>query len=136
MVPFDSTIFAPVIVLFGLIAAVGTSAFVNRSVLPGLRQGRVRKHAQEWPTTRARLDHACVTEYRASDSEITFRLDAWFTYTVSGKPYEGTYSDEDMRHEPAKKLLSRLNREPVIVSYNPVKPAEYFFEPQTKSRAA
>jgi hypothetical protein len=134
-VPFDISIFAPVIVLFGLIAGLGTATFVNRSVLPGLREGWVRKHAHDWPTARARLDHACVTEYRASNSEITFRLDAWFTYTVGDQWYEGMYCDEEMRHDAAKKLLSKLNHEPVIVSYNPAKPAEYFYRPSSQAPA-
>ncbi len=116
-------------VLLGMIAALGTATFVNRSVIPTLRQGWVRKHAQQWPTARARLDHACVTEYRPSDSDITFRLDAWFTYTVGGKAYEGTYCDDDMRHDAAKKLLSKLKRQAIMVSYNPLKPSEYFYTP-------
>ena len=106
-------------------------AFVlfNRHVLPTWREQRLRVKSRRWPRITARLDHACVTEYRPSDTHITFRLDAWFTYTVNGKSYEGSYSDDHMRLDDAKTLLRQMNREPVMITYNPHKPAEYFYEP-------
>lgn len=77
-----------------------------------------------------------MTEYRPSDTAITFRLDAWFTYTVNGKSYEGTYSDDDMRLDDAKRLLRKMNREPVLITYNPTRPAEYFYEPTARKKSA
>ena len=82
-----------------------------------------------------KLDHACVTEYRPSDTEITYRLDAWFHYTVEGKIYDGSYMNEDMRLDDAKRLLKRLNHEPVMITYNPSKPAEYYYEPRARKSA-
>jgi hypothetical protein len=108
----------------------------SRYVLPAWRQQRLRAKSRRWPSITARLDHACVTEYRPSDTQITFRLDAWFTYTVNGRSYEGSYSDEAMRLDDAKGLLRRLNREPVMITYNPSKPAEYFYEPPEWRRSA
>ncbi len=113
-------------------------AFVlfSRHVLPVWREQRLRSKSRYWPRISAHLDHACVTEYRPSDTVITFRLDAWFTYTVNGKDYEGTYSDGDMRLDDAKSLLRKLNREPVMITYNPSRPAEYFYEPSEQKKSA
>lgn len=125
--------------LFMLAAIVGLFvAFVlfSRHVAPVWREQRLRTKSRRWPKINARLDHACVTEYRPSDTLITFRLDAWFTYTVNGKDYEGSYNDGDMRLDDAKRLLRRLNREPVMITYNPSKPAEYFYEPQVQKKSA
>jgi len=124
--------------LFVLAVTVGLFvAFVlfSRHVLPAWREQRLRAKSRRWPQITARLDHACVTEYRPSDTHITFRLDAWFTYTVNEKSYEGSYSDGDMRLDDAKGLLRKLNREPVMITYNPSKPAEYFYEPKMKKLA-
>ncbi|MEI9812834.1 MAG: hypothetical protein WDO18_09260 [Acidobacteriota bacterium] len=105
------------------------SVMFTRHVLPLVRERRLRAKSRGWPHIPARLDHACVTEYRPSDTLITYRLDAWFTYVVNGKDFEGSYSDDDMRLDDAKRLLRHLNHEPVLVAYNPSKPAEYFYQP-------
>jgi hypothetical protein len=124
----------PFLVLFAAAALFAVAVGFSRTVLPAWREQRLRAKSRSWPEIKARLDHACVTEYRPSDTLITFRLDAWFTYTVNGRDYEGTYSDEDMRLDDAKRLLKRLNHDPVMITYNPSQPAEYFYEPpETKS---
>jgi hypothetical protein len=123
--------------IFAAIAGIFV-AFVlfSRHVQPVWREQRLRSKSRRWPRVTARLDHACVTEYRPSDTMITFRLDAWFTYTVNGRSYEGSYSNGDMRLDDAKSLLRKLNREPVLITYNPSKPAEYFYEPARQKRLA
>jgi hypothetical protein len=124
----------PVVILLGALAAFAAAVIVARTVIPAIRRRSLRARSRRWPTVRARLDHACVTEYRPSDTEITFRLDAWFTYSVGGKDYEGTYENPEMRLEEAKALLKRLNHEPLLVSYNPAKPGEYFYEPPARAQ--
>ena len=115
--------------LAGIVVAMAVLLLFTRSLLPNWREQRIRAKAVKWPTIQATLDHACVTEYRPSDTRITYRLDAWFSYTVDGKIHDGMYLREDMRLNDAKQLLSKLNKEPVRIAYNPAKPAEYFFEP-------
>lgn len=126
---------SPLVILAVIVGLFVVFVLFSRHVLPAWREQRLRSRSRRWPRITARLDHACVTEYRPSDTLITFRLDAWFTYTVNGKDYEGTYSDDDMRLDDAKSLLRRLNREPVMITYNPSKPAEYFYEPERKKSA-
>jgi hypothetical protein len=123
------------VVLFAAIGLLTVGVGFVRTIVPAWREQRLRALSRNWPEIKARLDHACVTEYRPSDTLITFRLDAWFTYTVNGKDYEGTYSDEDMRLDDAKRLLRHLNREPVMITYNPSKPGEYFYEPPDRKSA-
>ena len=110
----------------------GLAVMFVRTILPAWREQSRRNQSREWPSVRARLDHACVTEYRPSDTRVTFRLDAWFSYSVEGEKFEGSYSNGDLPLEYAKQLLAQLNREPVMVAYNPKKPAEYFYEPARK----
>lgn len=114
--------------------AVVVVLLVTRTLIPNWREQRLRTKAADWPQIRAKLDHACVTEYRPSDTLITYRLDAWFNYTVEGKIYDGMYADSDMRLEDAKRLLKYLNHEPVMITYNPAKPGEYFYEPKLSRR--
>jgi hypothetical protein len=127
---------SPIFILVAIAGLFVLLVLFNRRVLPVWTNYRLRAKSHGWPRISARLDHACVTEYRPSDTMITFRLDAWFTYTVAGKPYEGTYSDDDMRLDDAKTLLRRLNRDPVMITYNPAKPAEYFYEPPVRKKSA
>ena len=121
-----------------LLAAGGftvvTVLFVTRTLVPNWREQRLRTKAAEWPTIQAKLDHACVTEYRPSDTQVTYRLDAWFNYTVEGKIYDGMYANPEMRLNDAKRLLKQLNHEPVMITYNPAKPGEYFYEPKLSRR--
>ncbi|MFM2124269.1 MAG: hypothetical protein RL328_720 [Acidobacteriota bacterium] len=115
--------------LGGTVAAIAVVLLFTRVLLPNWREQRIRAKAVTWPTIQATLDHACVTEYRPSDTRITFRLDAWFNYTVDGKIHDGMYMREDLPLADAKRLLSKLNKEPLRIAYNPAKPGEYFFEP-------
>jgi hypothetical protein len=127
---------SPLFIAVAIVALSVSFVLLNRHVLPSWREQRLRSKSRQWPQIKARLDHACVTEYRPSNTQITFRLDAWFTYTVNGKDYEGMYSDGDMRLDDAKSLLRKLNREPVIITYNPGRPAEYFYEPSGRKKSA
>jgi hypothetical protein len=127
---------SPIFILMAIAGLFVSFVLFSRHVAPAWREQRLRAKSRHWPRINARLDHACVTEYRPSDTLITFRLDAWFTYTVNGKDYEGSYSDGDMRLDAAKILLRKLNREPVMITYNPSKPAEYFFEPPEQKKSA
>jgi hypothetical protein len=126
---------SPIFILAAIIGLFIAFVLFSRHVAPVWREQRLRAKSRRWPAITARLDHACVTEYRPSDTLITFRLDAWFTYTVNGRDYEGSYSDDDMRLDAAKSLLRKLNREPVMITYNPSKPTEYFYEPKQKKSA-
>jgi hypothetical protein len=128
-------IFTPFVVLVSGLVLFALAVAFSRTVLPAWREHRLRAKSRRWPEIRARLDHACVTEYRPSDTMITFRLDAWFTYTVAGKVYEGSYSDDDLPLDDAKRLLKRLNHDPVMITYNPSKPGEYFYEPPDRKSA-
>jgi hypothetical protein len=127
---------SPIFILVAIVAGFVLAVLFRRHVLPAWGQQRLRAKSRRWPKISAHLDHACVTEYRPSDTAITFRLDAWFTYTVNGKDYEGTYSDDDMRLDDAKSLLRRLNREPLMITYNPSKHAQYFYEPSRRKKSA
>jgi hypothetical protein len=131
-VQLEDIVTSPLFVLAAMVGLFAASVLFSRYVLPFWREQRLRAKSRHWPKITARLDHACVTEYRPSDTLITFRLDAWFTYIVNGKSYEGSYSDGDMRRDDAKNLLRLLNREPVMITYNPSKPAEYLYEPKQK----
>ena len=121
--------------LGGALVAVAVVLLFTRVLLPNWREQRLRAKSAEWPQVRAKLDHACVTEYRPSATEITYRFDAWFSYTVDGKIYDGMYMNEDMRLDDAKRLLRQVNHEPVMITYNPSKPAEYFYEPEERRTA-
>jgi hypothetical protein len=127
---------SPLFILAAIIGLFVAFVLFSRHVAPAWREQRLRTKSRRWPKINARLDHACVTEYRPSDTLVTFRLDAWFTYTVNGRDYEGSYSDGDMRLDDAKGLLRKLNREPVMITYNPSKPAEYFYEPPMRRKSA
>ncbi len=132
----EDIIRSPLFIFAAMVGLFAGFVLFTRHIFPALREQRLRAKSRRWPRISARLDHACITEYRPSDTLITFRLDAWFTYTVSGKDYEGTYSDDDMRLDDAKILLRRLNREPVMITYNPSKPEEYFYEPEVRKKSA
>ena len=121
-------------ILVAAIIAMAGFLYVTRTLVPVWREQRLRAQSVQWPELKAKLDHACVTEYRPSDTHITYRLDAWFNYTVDGKIYDGMYAEEDMRLDDAKRLLKHLNHEPVMITYNPAKPAEYFYEPKLSKR--
>ena len=130
--PEGDWITSPAVIALAVVLLLIALVFVNRLVVPRVRRSRLRSRSRKWPLIQAHLDHACITEYRPSDTIITYRLDAWFTYTVDEKPYDGTYADDDMRLDVAKKLLSQLNHQPVMVRYNPSRPAEYYYSPKLK----
>ncbi|MEO8100486.1 MAG: hypothetical protein ABI811_22500 [Acidobacteriota bacterium] len=130
--PEGDWITSPVVIALAVVLLPIILIFVNRLIVPRLRRRRLRSRSRNWPLIKAHLDHACITEYRPSDTIITYRLDAWFTYTVDEKPFEGNYADDDMRLDHAKKLLSQLNHQPVMVHYNPSRPSEHYYTPKLK----
>lgn len=113
----------------GAVAALWIILYTIRTLIPTWRAERIREQSVNWPQITAKLDHACVTEYRPSHSIITYRLDAWFSYTVGDKIYDGAYFNPDIKLDIAKRVLHELNHEPVVIAFNPKKPEEYFFEP-------
>ncbi|MEP6962884.1 MAG: hypothetical protein ABI995_12450, partial [Acidobacteriota bacterium] len=70
---------SPVVIALAVILVPIVLLFANRLIMPGIRRSRLRSRSRKWPSIKAHLDHACITEYRPSDTIITYRLDAWFT---------------------------------------------------------
>jgi hypothetical protein len=85
--------------------------------------------------TEATFDSAEISKVADQEEGIRFRLETWFTYSVSGKEYAGSYAEEFRSLAEAEHVRRSLKQGPLYVRYNPSAFDDYLIDPYRDVRA-